>query len=58
MINRIEFNEACAEALEMIEAAGICLTEADKEKITAADFGLIRDGFLRVSLPYACLTVV
>jgi D-lyxose ketol-isomerase len=42
MITRNELNEACGKALGMIEAAGIRLTEAEKKKITAADFGLGR----------------
>ncbi|RED95666.1 D-lyxose/D-mannose family sugar isomerase [Marinoscillum furvescens] len=40
MITKKEFNEACAEALQMIADAGIVLTLEDREKITAADFGL------------------
>jgi len=40
MITRGELKEACEKSLRMIEAAGIHLTEADKEKMTAADFGL------------------
>jgi D-lyxose ketol-isomerase len=42
MITREELVEACAQASEMIEAAGVHLTEAEKKKITAADFGLSR----------------
>lgn len=42
MILRQEFEEVCQRSLEMIEAAGIPLTEQDKTKITAADFGLSR----------------
>jgi D-lyxose ketol-isomerase len=40
MITKAELKEACDKALGMIEAAGIHLTETDKEKIIAADFGL------------------
>ena len=40
MIKRDELNKACNEALAMIEDAGILLTPEDREKITAADFGL------------------
>lgn len=40
MIKKEEFNKVCAEALKMIEDAGIFLTPEDKQKITAADFGL------------------
>ena len=42
MITREDFEYVCARSLEMIESAGIYLTEADKKKITAADFGLGR----------------
>jgi len=40
MITRAELNEACEKAMRMIGNAGILLTKKDKEKITAADFGL------------------
>lgn len=40
MITRKDFEEVCQKSLEMIQAAGIYLTEADKMNITAADFGL------------------
>ena len=40
MIGKKEFEEACQEALSMIEGAGIPLTLQDKNNITAADFGL------------------
>jgi len=40
MIIKKDFDSACEEALKMIEAAGILLTETDKKQITAADFGL------------------
>jgi len=40
MIRKKELVEVCQKSIEMIEAAGIFLTDADKEKITAADFGL------------------
>ncbi len=40
MITRAELNEACEIALTMIDDAGIQLTKKDKNKITAADFGL------------------
>jgi D-lyxose ketol-isomerase len=40
MITRAELNEACEKALTMIDDAGIQLTNEDKDKITAADFGL------------------
>ena len=40
MIQRIEYEQACLEAIQMIEAAGIFLTEADKQNVAAADFGL------------------
>ena len=42
MITRAEFKEACKKALKMMEVAGIHLTEKEKSKITAADFGLSR----------------
>jgi len=40
MITRIVLEDACDKALKMIDAARILLTEVDKEKMTAADFGL------------------
>lgn len=40
MIKFEEYNEVCSRSIEMIEASGLLLTKADKEKITAADFGL------------------
>ncbi len=40
MIKFDEFNEVCRKSIEMIEAAGLFLTPQDKERITAADFGL------------------
>lgn len=40
MIKRKEFKEVCEKSLKMIEEAGIFLTSEDKEKMTAADFGL------------------
>lgn len=42
MITRKEFEEVCQRSLDMIEAAGIFLTNADKTNINAADFGLSR----------------
>jgi D-lyxose ketol-isomerase len=42
MISRAELKEVCEKALKMMEAAGIHLTETEKLKITAADFGLSR----------------
>lgn len=42
MITRKELREVCEQSLAMIEAAGIRLTESEKTKITAADFGLGR----------------
>ncbi len=42
MITKKDFEEVCQRSLELIETAGIHLTEADKKKITAADFGLNR----------------
>lgn len=42
MIKKIEYERVCNEALRLIEEAGIQLTEADKQNITAADFGLGR----------------
>lgn len=40
MITKEDFKDVCSRSIEMIEAAGILLTEADKRNITAADFGL------------------
>lgn len=40
MISRTELNQVCEKSLKMIEDAGILLTEEEKDKITAADFGL------------------
>lgn len=40
MIKFEEFKEICKQSIEMIEAAGLLLTPEDKEKMTAADFGL------------------
>ncbi|AUP79703.1 cupin domain-containing protein [Flavivirga eckloniae] len=40
MIKFQEFKEVCQKSIEMIEEAGLLLTPEDKEKITAADFGL------------------
>lgn len=40
MIKLDEFNQVCQKSIEMIEAAGLYLTDADKDKMTAADFGL------------------
>ncbi len=40
MITKEDFKYVCEKSIELIEAAGIHLTEEDKEKITAADFGL------------------
>ena len=42
MITRAELKEACDAALTMIEAAGIHLSENERAKVTAADFGLGR----------------
>lgn len=42
MIKKEDFEYVCEKSIEMIEAAGIYLTEADKKNITAADFGLSR----------------
>ena len=42
MITRKALREACEQSLAMIEAAGIRLTEEEKTRITAADFGLSR----------------
>ncbi|WP_289041178.1 D-lyxose/D-mannose family sugar isomerase [uncultured Zobellia sp.] len=40
MIKYNEFKEVCQKSIQMIEAAGLLLTRADKQKMTAADFGL------------------
>ena len=40
MISRSELEEVCALGLQMIEQAGLQLTEAERKKITAADSGL------------------
>lgn len=40
MITRKDFEDVCQKSLEMIQAAGIYLTETDKMNIIAADFGL------------------
>lgn len=40
MIKLEEFKEVCQKSIEMIESAGLFLTSEDKEKMTAADFGL------------------
>lgn len=40
MITKKDFKYVCEKSIGMIEAAGIHLTEEDKKKITAADFGL------------------
>jgi len=40
MITKEDFKYVCEKSIEMIEAAGIYLTEADKKNVTAADFGL------------------
>jgi len=42
MIEFKEFKEVCEKSIAMIEAAGLFLTPEDKEKMTAADFGLSR----------------
>ncbi len=42
MITRTEFKKSCDKALRMIDAAGIQLSESERTKITAADFGLSR----------------
>ena len=42
MIHRSELRAVCAEALDLIDRAGIPLSAADRAKITAADFGLSR----------------
>ncbi len=40
MIKLEEFNMVCQQSIDMIESAGLLLTQEDKKKITAADFGL------------------
>jgi len=40
MITQSDFKEVCQRSIDMIEAAGIQLTEEDRAKMTAADFGL------------------
>ena len=40
MIKKQEFEQVCAESLALISKAGIHLNDQEKEKITAADFGL------------------
>lgn len=42
MITKEVLEEVCAKSIDMIEKAGILLTEEDKKNITAADFGLSR----------------
>lgn len=42
MITKEDFKYVCEKSIEMIESAGIYVTEADKKNITAADFGLSR----------------
>lgn len=42
MITKEDFKYVCRKSIEMIEQAGIVLTEKDKASITAADFGLSR----------------
>ena len=40
MITRAELKEVCEKSIVLIEKAGIHITEKEKNKITAADFGL------------------
>ena len=40
MIKKREFEQVCAASLALIEEAGIQLKDEEKNKITAADFGL------------------
>ncbi len=40
MITKEDFKYVCEKSIQMIEAAGIYISEDDKKKITAADFGL------------------
>lgn len=42
MITRFELQAVCKESLQLIEQSGIPINDADREKITAADFGLSR----------------
>ncbi len=42
MISHQDYKEVCQQSIEMCEAAGLLLTKEDKEKMTAADFGLNR----------------
>ncbi|OAV45762.1 hypothetical protein A3850_002145 [Lewinella sp. 4G2] len=41
-MKRAELEAVCAEALALIEQSGIPINDADRAKITAADFGLSR----------------
>lgn len=40
MITQIELDEACDQAFKMIQDAGIVVNDADRQNLTAADFGL------------------
>ncbi len=40
MISKEDFKYVCEKSIEMIESAGIFLSDEDKRNITAADFGL------------------
>jgi D-lyxose ketol-isomerase len=40
MITRKEFNDVTQKAIKLIERAGIYITDEEKRKVTAADFGL------------------
>jgi len=42
MIKQSELKAVCEESLALIEGSGIPINDADREKITAADFGLSR----------------
>lgn len=42
MITRTELKKSCDKALRMIDEAGVHLSEPERRKITAADFGLSR----------------
>lgn len=42
MITKEDFKYVCEKSIDMIEEAGVLLTEEDKKNITAADFGLSR----------------
>ena len=42
MISKKDFEYVCEKSIEMMEQAGIYLTQEDKSNITAADFGLSR----------------